>query len=145
MKAFCQSILEKKMYYGPLLGWAYVMGKDIAYAKNLGYVSPAGMTFVGENSDYVMVGTDGLEAIKALRKDFQLEIAQSPKPLTRVDEVGDFETDGLPLQDPNSPTKGPQHAIGPLQEDYREDQACQRAQQGHGLCPTPGIQPSRPS
>ena len=77
MKAFCQSILEKKMYYGPLLGWAYVMGKDIVYSRNLGYVSPAGMTFVGENCDFIMVGTDGLEAIKALCKDFGLEVEQS--------------------------------------------------------------------
>ena len=84
MKAFCQSILEKKMFYGPLLGWAYVMGKDIVYSKELGYVSPAGMSFEGPFSDFIMVGTDGLEAIKILCKEFQLEIEQSvPKPLTR--------------------------------------------------------------
>ena len=39
------------MYYGPLLGWAYVMGKKIKYIVEAKQVIPVDMTFAGENSD----------------------------------------------------------------------------------------------
>ena len=69
------------MYYGPLLGWAYVMGKKIKYIVEAKQAIPVDMTFAGENSDYVMMCTDGLEAIKALCKDFGLEVEESvPEP-----------------------------------------------------------------
>ena len=143
-RELCKGILQKQMYYGPLLGWAYIMGKAITYEKDLGYVSPHDMSFAGENSDYVMVGTDGLEAIKALCKDFGLEVEQSvPKPLKRTPTRGppcQVQVRRERLSVSNS--KGPQLTGGPLQEDCREGQAAQRAQQGAGLRPTPGTEPS---
>ena len=74
------------MYYGPLLGWAYVMGKTIK--KEAQHVIP-NMTFAGQDSDYIMMGTDGLTAVRALCNDFGLEVKQSvPEPLADGTSAG---------------------------------------------------------
>ena len=77
VQGVCQGVQGNRAYYGPLLGWAYVMGKQIKYFKEAQQVIPGDMTFTGPCSDYVTLVTDGLKAVKAVCQDFGLKVEES--------------------------------------------------------------------